>query len=287
MNPHWTYQAVEAGQDLEKGDIFSPIPEISDILRDVHPHFCDPKYSGFMLLTQSCDLVRRKSQAIKASYLQICVIRPLSQIRDSLFHGIAESLNNGVFSNKDRSRAVDALIKLYNQNESGRGLFFLYRDFDGAGIVEDSVAFLRVSVSLRATHYDALLSGRTGRLNPDFRAKFGWLTGNLYDRPATPDWSDSDEGSREVKKLVELHLEGTKWCPPELFKIAKEANLDLRDAKEEAEAEKKLPPPRIDKVAQQVIQILNQMKAGLDESQKEELKSKIKNSSPIKDQLRE
>jgi len=50
------------------------------------------------------------------------------------------------------------------------------------------VALLQVSIALRAhEHYDTLRLARCGRLTPEFRARLGWLIGNLYSRVATED----------------------------------------------------------------------------------------------------
>jgi hypothetical protein len=60
MPAHWTYEDFRDDSDLFQGDILEPTEDLRSILGQVHPHFLHPKYTGFLLITQSCDLVRRK-----------------------------------------------------------------------------------------------------------------------------------------------------------------------------------------------------------------------------------
>ena len=58
---HWTY-AQERAVDrdcLQQGDILERKDELVQVLKQVHPHFADPKYVHFIVLTQSCDLYFR------------------------------------------------------------------------------------------------------------------------------------------------------------------------------------------------------------------------------------
>src|SRR5690606_8754619 len=97
--------------------------------------------------------------------------------------------------------------RIFNQNEQSLGLFFLHEDSD-SGIYEASIAMLRISVALKNEHYHTLMNSRKGRLNEEFRAKLGWLIGNLYARPATRDWRDAEsEGSSKLDSLVNLQLD--------------------------------------------------------------------------------
>jgi hypothetical protein len=47
-----------------------------------------------------------------------------------------------------------------------------------------------------------LVSARRGRLKPEFQAKFGWLIGNLYARPATTDWGEQSRGGSGVSDVI-------------------------------------------------------------------------------------
>ena len=59
MSTHWTYEAIPPEADLAQGDILEPTSALREVLREIHPYFLNPKYVAFLVLSQSCDLVRR------------------------------------------------------------------------------------------------------------------------------------------------------------------------------------------------------------------------------------
>lgn len=199
--------------DLEQGDLLWPTQELRNVLREVHPRFCLDKYLAFAVTTQSCDLVRRPLPA--ASYLNIAVVRPLASILCKLLGAVAKPVapGSGLFKAGSKVEAKRFLGRLFNQNEQKLGLFYLHPDAD-LGLGEHAVALLRVSVALKATHYQTIQHARFGRLRPEFQAKLGWLVGNLYGRPATPDWSEKPEGQKQVENLIEQFLGGSDEAGP-------------------------------------------------------------------------
>ena len=76
---YFTYQEV-TGSDLCQGDILSPTKPLRSLLAEVHPHFHDRKYIAFMVLTQTCDLVRRDNQQFRTRYVNLAVVRPLRDV---------------------------------------------------------------------------------------------------------------------------------------------------------------------------------------------------------------
>src|SRR5688572_29602235 len=82
MASHWTYGDVAADADLSQGDIIEPTAELRAVLAEVHKHFLDPKYTAFLILTQSCDLVRRGNY--RGQYINLCVVRELSTVAERL-----------------------------------------------------------------------------------------------------------------------------------------------------------------------------------------------------------
>jgi hypothetical protein len=276
---HWTYDELPPDSDLEQGDILRPSEELNAVLSNVHKHFCDEKYTGFLVLTQSCDLVIRNGRP-KAPYIQICVIRPFRQVRIKLLESISKPVYPGAFSEECKYKFESMLRTLTNQNEQGRGLLFLYRDLDACQLAEDSVAFLRVSVSLRSEHYEVLKSSRTGRLRPAFRAKLGWLTGNLFDRPATPDWTDSVSKKDHDQLIADLMDKGIKWIPEKIVQTAQKHGIDLQ--KDEGKVAELLPKPPIERLASALADELNNLGIGLDEATLHRLKSRLRNSQSVK-----
>lgn len=231
MAGHWTYDAFDPEEDLQQGDILAPGESLRAIFVDVHPHFADAKYLGFMIATQSCDLVRRNANP-NAAYINLATIRPFAQVQNAIVSKVVEPAAPGIFPDSGKRRVKELLTRIFNQNEQSLGLFFLNEDSD-SGVGEAALAFLRVTISLRAEHYETLRLARVGRLNSEFRAKLGWLLGNLYARPATRDWTDLPDGDKQLKKMVSHYVEeqllgaGPKWVGDTLIQAAFAKGLDL------------------------------------------------------------
>lgn len=201
---HWTYTRFAPEDDLEQGDILAPTEDLRRVLDDVHPHFCDEKYLGFVVATQSCDLVRRRALP-KAPYVSLAVVRSLKDVLPKLLAAVAPPVGPGLYRKSAKLDAKRFLSRLLNQNEQAAGLFYLHQDAD-IGLGDPSVVFLRVKVALRADHYATLTAARAGRLAAEFRGKFGWLLGNLYARAASPDWSDQPGGEKALESLIQEYL---------------------------------------------------------------------------------
>lgn len=222
MPTHWTYAEFKPESDLEQGDILRPTGELRDIFKAVHPHFTDEKYLGFLIATQTCDLVRRKGGAPKAGYISLCAIRPLSQVLTKLIAQVAKPAAAGIFPKSGKEEAKRFLERLFNQNEQATGLFFLHEDAD-SGIGEPAVAMLRVTVTFKSDHYETLTTSRVGRLTPQYQAKLGWLVGNLYNRPASPDWADFNGGKAKLETMISDYTSlGITWIDDVLVAAAKE-----------------------------------------------------------------
>jgi hypothetical protein len=222
VNPsHWTYCEIDAtDSDLKQGDILARTDDLVLVLESVHPHFKAEKYLGFLVLTQTCDLVRRPD-GCKTNYITLAVIRSLDPVLDELFRGYGASAFPGVYVKEQRESARQLVERITNQNEQSHGLFYLHGD-GGAGISEASVALLRVAFTLRVEHYGMLTAARRGRLRPEFANKLGWLIGNLYSRIGTPDWNDSASRS-SIRAMHDalLDKDGARgWLPQKTIEHA-------------------------------------------------------------------
>jgi hypothetical protein len=255
MSLHWTYEAVPPGSDLEQGDILRPSEELHKLFVEVHPHFCDAKYNGFLIATQSCDLVRRK-RCPDTPYISLAVIRPLSQVIRKLITQVATPISTGsrLFPSAKKIEVRNLLERVFNQNEHSLGLFFLHADSD-AGIDEHSVSFLRVTVTVRSEHYAKLIGARVGRVGSKFQAKLGWLLGNLYARPASPDWHELRDGEEKLSELIHQCLDdpelGSAWVDDDVLQAAREQGVDL-NGKAAAELEQFRPKPPYELAIHQV-----------------------------------
>jgi hypothetical protein len=282
MSPHWTYATVSPGSDLEQGDILRPSEELRELFANVHPHFCDAKYNGFLIATQSCDLVRRKASP-KALYINLAVVRPLSQVIPKLISQIIRPISPGtrLFPANKKLDVRQLLERILNQNEQALGLFFLHADSD-SGIDEHSVSFLRVTVAVRSEHYDKLLSARTGRVEGAFQAKLGWLLGNLYSRPASPDWHDLEDGRNKLDKMIDQCLRdiapecGPSWVDDELLRGAQENGVDL-NGKGLADLEQFRPKPSHELAAHQVRVAMSKVAPELPEEKLKKLENRLIN----------
>lgn len=226
---HWTYEEYDNDDDLKQGDILQSTETIQSLLEEFHPHFRDEKYKAFLVLTQSCDLLRRNGNPPATNYINIAVIRPLRDVMSTLLSHVCDpvkidkSVVAGTFIGETRYKGEQLIQRIINQNEQKLGLFYLYPDAD-VGIAEHSVALLKVNITFKTSHYSNLINARYGRLKPQFRSKLGWLTGNLFARVATQDW-----GGKKKRELVDeiMNLESTsstplEWIPHKKFKKAKE-----------------------------------------------------------------
>jgi hypothetical protein len=277
MATHWTYGEFAPEDDLEQGDILLPNAALRAVFAEVHRHFLGDKYLAFIVLTQTCDLVRRKRGACKSRYVTLGVVRRLDEVLPPLLASVCREVAPGYFEKESKAQAREFLARLFNQNEQGLGLFYLHKDMD-VGIGEPCVALLQVSIALRAhEHYDTLVKSRHGRLRHEFQAKLGWLTGNLYSRVATQDWK-----AKQLDKMVRTYLgsdwatPGPKWVPRAWCENARKQGVDPAALEPEALDEalrRHRPPSTKDVVIDETARVLKD----LDPEQTEETLTKFRN----------
>lgn len=178
-------------------------PEINALLNEVHPHFYrDQKNCFFMVLTQSCDLVRRAEGLCKAPYITLAPVRSLDLVVERHLTQIPVAKVNAelpVLGTKAKSKASEFLQRLFNNNESG--YFFL--DSEDTQLNYDCVAFLNLSIAIKSDlHLEKCLKAKILQLDATFQAKLGWLVGQMYSRVGTLDW-DPTELKRKVSTVLQ------------------------------------------------------------------------------------
>ena len=131
MPLHWTYRAVEE-EDLLQADILERTDALVAILKECHTYFCREEYTGFAVLTQSCDLVRRNGEC-KAPYISIAVIREFEPLLPDILDPVCSSGVAGIFLEEGHYDAIDAVRKIINQNDQARGLTFQGRPSANSG----------------------------------------------------------------------------------------------------------------------------------------------------------
>ena len=281
MPTHWTYKEFQPGDGLFQGDIIAR-EKLLGVLEIVHKHFCDPKYLAFIVLTQTCDLVVRKS-VCKAKHISLAVVRPLSALLPELLQELCLSPRPGVFAKERREDAEEFLHRVLNQNEQAQGWVYLHPDGD-VGIGEPAVALLRVSISLRAKdHYDLIRSARCGRLDIEFRNKLGWLTGNLYSRIDTTDWAEQEAGEVQEKSLIQDLLDAPVgdraplWVPTAWITEAnKKIKLEqVPDQQLDQVLRQFAPKPPLDVALGEVKKVVDQLRADFADHQVEAFNQRV------------
>jgi hypothetical protein len=226
MTAHWTYEKIDSPDaDLQQGDILASSPVLKKILGHASVNLAGPDNVGFIVVTQTCDLVRRSNSSCSARSVSLAPVRYLDGVLPLLLRDQCQEVAPGLYSKDDKGKAVEFLRRTLNQNEEKSSLFYLHEDYDYTGIAASAVAFLRLSAALDAReHYADLQKARKCTLVPEFRNRLGWLVGNIYSRVGTPDW-DSRKLKQEVKGL--LTADDFLWVDPKAARSAQEDGVRL------------------------------------------------------------
>lgn len=196
---HFTYLGPDQMDrtSLCQGDILCKTDDLVQMLSEVHPYFIRENYRYFMVLTQSCDLVRRDGISCKSPYITLAAVRSLDDFLEKEIKKNNDSQEISkliVINEKKFNKYLQLIERLYNNNESD--YFFLYND-NTLDFPESMVAFLKVSIAIKSQdHYEKCLEAKQLELAEEFKAKLGWLVGNIYSRVGTKDWTEKDESTR-------------------------------------------------------------------------------------------
>lgn len=204
---HFTYTNNPDMASLCQGDILEKTSSLMEVLEEVHPYFLNPQYRYFIVLTQSCDLVRRTGKHCKSPYITLAAVRSLDDFLRYYFinNRFASEVNDLLLmDSKNKTRAYQFIERLFNNTEPD--YFFLAKE-EMLSFPESMVASLKVSIALKSDkHYDCCLDAKKIELAPEFQAKLGWLVGNIYSRVGTPDW-ESIMSEAERKQMLSTELE--------------------------------------------------------------------------------
>lgn len=214
-NIHFTYKSNPDKMSLCQGDVLEITDELSEVLKERHPYFLNEQCKYFMVLSQSCDLVRRDGKNCKTPYITLAAVRSYSEFleRRSIDERMAEKVNGLLLmEEKHKNRAYQLIERLYNNTEPE--YFFLYKE-DRLQFSESMVAYLKVSIALKSSeHYDKCLNAKKMELTDEFKAKLGWLVGNMYSRVGTTDWEVimSEKAKKDMlnKELNSMYIIGNK-----------------------------------------------------------------------------
>jgi hypothetical protein len=230
---HFTYEPKPSKTELMQGDVLRRTPEIDELLKEVHPHFYKNQENLlFIVLTQSCDLVRRKAgEPCKSPYITIAPVRSLDLVVQRYLaqqSGLTLEAEILVLSAKAKGKATEFLTRVFNNNEAG----YFYLDAEDTELPCDCVAFLNLSIAIKAEkHYQKCLDAKITQLNGTFQAKLGWLVGHMYSRVGTEDIPQVQiaEKLKSALKDVALCIEDQKVAALEkAFAEFKQANPGVK-----------------------------------------------------------
>lgn len=229
---------------LLQGDLLRRTPELATAIEQAHSYYARAEdYSHFLVLTQSCDLVRRNGKC-KSRYITICAVRPLSVAVAREMTRFTNSLDGFPFPVGELDRSI--LAKQYLErvlNNTVDGIFFIPKG-SAPSVEAHLCAFLPLAITLRVDHYDVCLSAKVAQSREIFAAKVGSLASGLYARIATPDLHER-HGTQTEKMykesfFEELGYQRVAWLSPvekqALKARVKEAVLDAGDGSVSEEA---------------------------------------------------
>lgn len=278
--PYRRYE--KSGDDLNQGDIILPDRSFKQAVGEIHPWLEDKRYNGFIVLTQTCDLAHRGGNPNKAKHLEIAPFRSLGPlVAGYADHVTGSKVVDGLYYEHDQPQVKAFVKRILNENETGHGLFYLPPDL-GIGIGDHSAATLRVSFALRASeHYAAIQRCRRGGLKPPFEAKLGWMLGNLYGRPATPDWVPTNGNRESERELTENLVCGDlNWVAKAYVKQAKRIGIEYskRPAHEAEELIKACKPPNaLEGALSSVKEAVKRAQAGVQDETLSEIVKQLAN----------
>ena len=287
-NIHFTYKPSPDMSSLCQGDVLCVTDEMRKILKEVHPYFLNEQYKYFMVLTQSCDLVRRNAGKCKTPYITLAAVRSFDDFFENrlLSDKCAEKVNGYLLVNSKQSqRAYQLLERLYNNTEPD--YFFLYKE-EALNFPKSMVASLKVSIALKSSlHYDQCLSAKILELSEEFKAKLGWLVGNIYSRVGTTDWESIMTPQQRTSMLnEELCAHCVIGSKDQLRELKKELQQNAEQLQSQEEAVEFISKCHIDSQYDKVIKELEKIIASsskkIPQEEKEKLILTIKSRSALK-----
>lgn len=218
---HFTY-CRPVGNNLQQGDVLIKDEQFRAVLKEHFPYYLRPDFTYFIVLSQTCDLIRRDGEPCEAQYITLAATRPLSLVLEFELKDYQDETEKAavVCNEKKKFRLVQFYERLLNNNDPE--YFYLHEEPE-LGFPESSCASLRLSISLESKqYYDICLHARIISLAEIFRAKLGWLVGNMYSKIGTEDWVpvhlSQEEFQDRIKRVIETLC---LWVPDKKLQIAK------------------------------------------------------------------
>lgn len=184
-------------EELSQGDVIRRTGEVNECIEGAHLLDADASdCTHLVVITQSCDLVKRR---LKTEHITLAAAKPFSVAIENYFRQNAKSIDGSDFSyypTKMQNQALQLVERHLNNTEKD---FFFLPASDRHGIPKDLAVYLRLTITLESKHYETLADAKIAELADIFRAKLGWLVGDMYSRVATPDLDEQGSKGSEIK----------------------------------------------------------------------------------------
>jgi len=283
---HFTYSESLTEDTLCQGDLLEKTDNLKSVLQSYHSYYALEKYTHFIVLTQSCDLTRRQpGDPCKSRYISLAAVRNLNDVLTREMYGKYKATTIGdstCCSESNKTKAKEFLKRLLNNNHPD---YFFLKSSTANGLPHDSCAFLHLSIAVKAReHYEKCLEAKCLELTENFRAKLGWLVGQLYSRIGTEDYVPGAVGStKELDQYLDDVLqENIVWIPSAKYQYIKKAAKDCSNLKilEEAATEdlKRAKESKFENLATRMIKEIG----SIDASCKDELVAFLSSDAGIK-----
>jgi hypothetical protein len=221
LSCHYTYCRPE-GNNLRQGDVLVKDEQLTAAIKDHFRYYLRPDFTYFIVLSQSCDLIRRDGKPCEAQHITLAATRPLSLVLEFELRAYQDEMEKVamVCSEKKKFLLEQFYERLLNNNNPE---YFYLHEEPGLGFPESSCALLRLSISLETKqYYDICLHARIISLTEIFRAKLGWLVGNMYSRIGTEDWVPDHASQEEFRDRIKRAIDGLcPWIPDKKLVTAK------------------------------------------------------------------
>lgn len=184
---------------LAQGDVIKRTPKLDGCFEGTHPFGADASAPMYLVVvTQSCDLVKSR---LKIPHITLAPAKPFSIAVESFLEEEAKQISGSSvpYYPQRALNKVEDLVRRYLQNTVSD--YFFLPEAGHPDLTVDLVVFLRSKIFVDVDHYDILTDAKVAELADVFRAKLGWLVGDMYSRVATPDFLEREPNPEEIKKI--------------------------------------------------------------------------------------
>jgi hypothetical protein len=176
MANHFVYE--DPKPELCQGDVLRKSLGLLALIKTYFQYYADhDDYKYLMVITQTCDLVRRDGGPCSSPYVTLAAMKPLrtALLMEAAKHQEDWQRETRFIGNKTKDKLVMFLESLFDNNKAS--FFYLHAD-KTVKILEPCCAFLQLAISLHSEHYD-FLSAHLGLIFSDFPGRLNRWRGSI------------------------------------------------------------------------------------------------------------